>query len=164
MPRSVARSFTLVVNGSGIRRASANLQIENTAPGIFTQNTDGKGVPAALVVRVAGDGSMVSEPVYTCVAGAGSCQPAPIDLGVGQFQVYLLLFGTGIRNARAITEVSAAIGGISTPVSYAGPQGQFVGLDQVNLVLPGELARRGTVDLILTVNSKPANTVQLNFR
>jgi len=153
---------TVAVSGSGVTRANGSLQIEATAPGIFTQNADGKGVPAALVLREASDGLIGSEPAYSCPAGPGSCQPAPINLGTGQ--AYLLLFGTGIRNRRLLTEVTATIDGVSVPITYAGDQGQFVGLDQVNLVLPPELAGRGSVDLILTVDSKPANTVRLAFQ
>jgi len=114
------------------------------------------------VLREASDGLIGSEPAYSCPAGPGSCQPAPINLGTGQ--AYLLLFGTGIRNRRLLTEVTATIDGVSVPITYAGDQGQFVGLDQVNLVLPPELAGRGSVDLILTVDSKPANTVRLAFQ
>ena len=110
------------------------------------------------------DGSIIWEPAYSCTAGPGSCQPAAIDLGTGQSQVYLVLFGTGIRNRRVITDVSATIDGLSVPVLYAGDQGQFLGLDQVNLLIPSELSGRGVVDLILMVNSKAANTVQLDLR
>jgi hypothetical protein len=34
----------------------------------------------------------------------------------------------------------------------------------VNVLLPPELAGRGVVDIILTVDSKPANTVQIAIR
>jgi uncharacterized protein (TIGR03437 family) len=160
--RMSAGAATISVNGNAVSRATGTLQIEATAPGIFTQNADGRGVPAAVVLRIAPDGSLTSEPAYACTAGPGSCQPAPIDLRTGQ--AYLLLFGTGIRNLRAVTEASVTVDGISVPILYAGDQGQFVGLDQVNLLLPPELAGRGPVDLILTVNSKPANTVRLYFQ
>ena len=153
---------TVTVNGSGITRATARLQIETTAPGIFTENANGKGVPAAVAVHFAPDGSMVSTPVFICTAGPGSCEPAPIDLSAGQ--TYLILFGTGIRNRGSITDVSAAVGDSSAPVIYAGAQGQFVGLDQINIRLPGELAGRGTVDLTVMVNNVAANTVQVAFR
>jgi len=78
--------------------------------------------------------------------------------------VYLLLFGTGIRNRTSLTGVSITMGGMNFPIDYAGPQGQFVGLDQVNVPLSHALAGRGAVDVVLTVDSKPANTVQLVFR
>jgi uncharacterized protein (TIGR03437 family) len=38
------RPSTLTVQSTGVTRAIGNLQIEAIAPGIFTQNADGKGV------------------------------------------------------------------------------------------------------------------------
>ena len=90
--------------------------------------------------------------------------PVPIDLGAPTDSVYLTLFGTGIRNRTTLTAVSVVIGGLNARVDYAGPQSQYVGLDQVNVLLPHELAGRGTVDLLLSVDSKPANRVQVAFR
>lgn len=155
---------SVTVHSSGITRATGKLQIETPAPGIFTQNADGRGVPAALIVRIAPDGSTSWETVFSCGAAPGGCKPAPIDVGSGAARVYLILFGTGIRHRMANTDVSLRIGGLNVAVEYAGPQGEFVGLDQVNVPLPRELADRGSVDVMLTVGSKPANVVQLIFR
>ena len=45
------------------------------------------------------------------------------------------------------------------------PQGQFVGLDQINIgPLPRSLAGRGEVNILLTADGKPANTVTVNVR
>ena len=148
-----------ILNGDVVRSA-AKVQIDAVAPALFTQNQNGKGVPAALIYR-ASTGAYT--PAYDCPA-AGQCVPAPIDLGAPDDSVYLILFGTGIRHRSAITAVSASIGGFNARVDYAGAQNQFVGLDQVNVLLPSELAGRGTVDIVLTVDSKPANTVQVAFR
>jgi uncharacterized protein (TIGR03437 family) len=164
VPEFLATGPAMVrVQSNGVTRAVGQMQVEATAPGLFTQNADGKGVPAAVIVRYASNGSSSSDPVYACGAAPGSCQPAPIDLGNAD-QVYLLLFGTGIRHNTALTAVSVTIGGTTVAVDYAGPQGEFAGLDQVNVQLPPTLRGRGTVDLQLTVDSKPANTVQLRFR
>jgi hypothetical protein len=46
--------------------------------------------------------------------------------------VFLVLYGTGIRNDSAVTCV---IDGQSFPVSFAGAQGVDEGLDQVNIEL-----------------------------
>jgi len=50
---------------------------------------------------------------------------------------------------------------LSNPVLFAGPQGDFPGLDQINLQLPKTLAGRGGVDLELTVDGVQANVVHL---
>lgn len=90
---------------------------------------------------------------------------APIDLGPEGDQVTLLLFGTGIRGRSALAAVTCTIGGVSVPVSFAGSQGDLVGLDQINVgPLPRALAGRGEVDLVLLVDGKAANTVRISIR
>ena len=48
-------------------------------------------------------------------------------------------------------------------VLYAGPQSQFVGLDQVNVLLGRSLIGRGQVNVVLTVDGKVANTVTITI-
>ena len=143
--------------GNVVARGSAN--VETVAPGLFTTNADGKGAPAAMALRVAAGGAQSPLEVYRCGAAPGSCAPVPIDLGAATDQVILELFGTGIRGRSALTAVTARIGGQDAEVQYAGPQGGFAGLDQVNVRVPRSLAGRGDVDVILTVDGKTANTV-----
>jgi hypothetical protein len=54
-------------------------------------------------------------------------------------QPYLVLFGTGIRNASAVTVV---IDHEYYTASYAGPQPAVSGLDQMNIALSSSLAGR----------------------
>jgi uncharacterized protein (TIGR03437 family) len=49
-------------------------------------------------------------------------------------------------------------------VLYAGQQGDFVGLDQVNLRLPRSLAGLGDAGITLTVEGKPANLVSIRIK
>jgi uncharacterized protein (TIGR03437 family) len=49
-------------------------------------------------------------------------------------------------------------------VLYAGAQGAFAGLDQVNVRLSRNLAGRGLVDVLLTVDGKMANTVKIHMK
>jgi uncharacterized protein (TIGR03437 family) len=57
------------------------------------------------------------------------------------------------------------IDGVAVPITYAGPQGEFPGLDQINAgPLPRSLQGRGVVDAIFTVNGKTSNRVTLLFR
>ncbi|MCU1327728.1 MAG: conserved repeat domain [Bryobacterales bacterium] len=58
---------------------------------------------------------------------------------------YLSLYGTGF--AQAITQGSSCFigeGDVDLPVSYAGPQRQIAGLDQVNVFLPARYAASGS--------------------
>jgi uncharacterized protein (TIGR03437 family) len=60
-----------------------------------------------------------------------------------------------------LATVSATVGGEPAIVSYAGLQGEFIGLDQVNLLLPRSLFGRGEVEIRLRVDGKDANTVSV---
>jgi uncharacterized protein (TIGR03437 family) len=102
--------------------------------------------------------------VFQCGSTPGSCIPKPIDLGSATDRVYLQLYGTGIRGASSLSAVAAKVGGENATVEYAGPQGGFVGLDQVNVSLPRTLAGRGEVEVVLTVDGRTANTVAVNVK
>ncbi|HMX27871.1 MAG TPA: hypothetical protein PKC13_19940, partial [Blastocatellia bacterium] len=79
-------------------------------------------------------------------------------------QVFLILYGTGLRFRNSLSGVSAKIGGTDITPLYAGAQSDFAGLDQVNLRLPRSLAGRGDVEIILTVDGKTANTVSARIK
>jgi len=60
--------------------------------------------------------------------------------------------------------VSVHVRGASVEVLYAGAQGGFVGLDQINLGLPRSLAGRETLNLELSVDDKAANAVTVQIK
>ncbi len=140
------------------------VNITNVSPGLFTANTTGRGAAAAVVQRTRADGSQVFEPIVAFDQGQNQFVPIPIDLGLETDQVFLVAFGTGFRFRSAITSVSATIGGTPAPVTFAGAQGSFVGLDQSNIQIPRSLVGRGEVDVVLTVDGQPSNTVRVNFK
>jgi uncharacterized protein (TIGR03437 family) len=72
----------------------------------------------------------------------------------------LVLFGTGIPN----TDVRVTVAGIGVEVLYAGPQGEYEGLDQVNVRLPSYLARRGPVECVITAGGRRSNTAIIEMR
>ena len=55
---------------------------------------------------------------------------------------YLSLYGTGFAQASTAAS-SCTVGAANVPVTYAGPEIQIAGLDQVNLLLPNSLAGAG---------------------
>jgi uncharacterized protein (TIGR03437 family) len=143
--------------------ATGTARIESVAPSVFSANSSGLGVAAALTLRVSANGARTTELVFRCGATAGSCAAIPIEPAANGEQVFLLLFGTGIRGFT--TPVTATIGGVSIPVVAAVPQGETPGLDQVNIgPLPPALAGRGEIDIVLTVDGKRSNTVSVSFR
>jgi uncharacterized protein (TIGR03437 family) len=70
--------------------------------------------------------------------------------------------GSGIHRRSSPEAVRVRIGGTEVPVSYAGPQPEYPGLDQVNVLLPRSLRGRGEVNVALTVDGKAANTLRVN--
>ena len=138
--------------------------IAAVAPGLFTANSSGQGVPAATVLRVRADGSQSYEPLAVYDATSKRFVTAPIDLGPESDQVFVLLFGTGLKGRSSLSAVSALLGGTAQEVLYAGPQGDFVGLDQVNLRLSRNLVGRGEMNLSLAVDGKAANIVTLRVK
>jgi uncharacterized protein (TIGR03437 family) len=152
-----------VTNSNGFT-ATGNLQVAAVAPSLFAANANGQGVAAALVLRVKGDGAQSFEQVARFDQAQNRFVPEPIDLGPETDQVFLILFGTGIRFRSSLAAATCQIGGTSSEVLFAGAQGGFVGLDQVNVRLARSLATRGDVNIMLTVDSKPANTVMVNIK
>jgi uncharacterized protein (TIGR03437 family) len=154
---------TITVTTAQNANLSTTVWVNNVAPALFSANANGQGVPAAFALRVKADGSQSYEPVAQ-FNNLGQLAPLPIDLGPESDQVYLILFGAGLRNRSSLANVKAQIGGVDAPVFFAGPQGEYVGQDQVNLLIPRSLAGRGETQLILRVDGMIANPVTINVR
>lgn len=161
VPRGVAPGAARITvhDAAGVLTSTSAVTIQPVAPALFTASSNGRGVAAALAVRIERDGSQTNVPVARC-SGPLLCIAERIEVSDDR-PVYLSLYGTGIRGGRA---VRAVIEGIDLPVAYAGPQGQFAGLDQVNVRLPASLRGKGDVDLMLTVEGAAANTVRIGIR
>lgn len=78
--------------------------------------------------------------------------------------MFLLLFGTGIRKRSSLAAVTVQIGGVVAPINFAGAQADFVGLDQINALLPRALIGRGDVDIVVSVDGLTANTLRVNIK
>lgn len=125
---------------------SAPLTIQPVAPSIFIQDASGLAL-AGLV--------SITDGVQTITAVNGPISLAPDS-------VYLILYGTGLRGAAG--NVTANIQGIDAPVSYAGAQPDFPGLDQVNIPLPKSIAGAGLVSIVVTAGGLESNTVQVSIQ
>jgi uncharacterized protein (TIGR03437 family) len=67
--------------------------------------------------------------------------PHDADLARGASgTVYVTLYGTGIQSAQ---KVQVSVAGQSVPVLYSGAQGQYQGLDQIDITLPSSLTGAG---------------------
>ena len=140
------------------------MSVKPVMPALFAANQNGSGVAAAAVLRVKSDGSQQYEPVFEFDAVERRFISRPIDLGPAGEEAFLVLFGSGIRNRTSLSKVIVTVGGEYTEVSFAGPQPDFAGLDQINALLPKSLAGRGEVDVLLTVQAQMANVVRVNVK
>jgi uncharacterized protein (TIGR03437 family) len=135
------------------------VQVNTVAPGIFTTNFSGTGVPAGFVVRVKSDGTQIQEPI------SSGTTPVQIDLGPDGEQVILIIFGTGWRFRSDLSAVTAKIRGVDAQVQFAGEAPGFSGLDQTNILIPRSLAgANANADVVFVVNGQTANTVTINIK
>ncbi len=155
---------TVTVLRDGAAVASAEVQVAAVAPALFSANADGMGAPAANVLRFPASGAYAYEPVVMD-NGSGKFVAKPIDLGPEGDQVFLVLYGTGIRGFGDLSNISVTVGGQNCPVAGAAAQSQYQGLDQVNVgPLPRSLAGHGSADIVLSVSGHAANTVTVDFQ
>jgi uncharacterized protein (TIGR03437 family) len=138
-----------ITNADGIG-ATGELNVIASAPAIFTTTTNGTG-PAAAVDALTGAGAPFN-------ATQANGQPNIISV-----------FGTGLGpdatdiEANVNATVQATIGGRAATVQYAGRAPGFVGLNQLNIVLPTGLAS-GTHTLSVTRGGVTSNSVTVAIR
>ena len=159
---TAAGAATVTITNSLNAQSTGSITVVSVAPGVFTVLQNGTGLAAAEVQRITPTNVQTFEPTV-----AGNLTAIPIDWKNATDNLYLVLYGTGIRNLSVITNVNLKVGNTTftnLAATYAGPQGFFVGVDQVNVLLPRTLVGSGLVDAVLTVDGKVANTVKLNFK
>ncbi|MBK6795687.1 MAG: hypothetical protein IPG76_02500 [Acidobacteria bacterium] len=144
-----------------VQEALGRVLITAIAPAIFTADSSGQGIAAASILRIKADGEQVSEPVVRYDSAQNRFVGIPVDLGPQTDRVILTLYGTGIRFRTSSSNVRASVAGIDAEVLYAGVQNDFVGLDQINLVLSRTLAGKGECEVKITIDGMDANPVRL---
>lgn len=147
------RASIVVCNPAG-SYAVGSVQIAEASPALFTANAAGTGDAAAVATP---DGV--------------TWQAAPFDVTINNRPNNLVLYGTGLRRAGAGLQsvadlVTVSIDGEAARVLYAGAQGTYSGLDQINVELPPGLAGKGErrVSVVLSVNGVAANQVTVLVR
>jgi len=152
IPASAARGPGTVIVTTQTGSAEFPVTLALTAPGLFSANGTGQGLAAAQALIVNNDKSITTLTVGDSVI--------PVRFGT---EIYLVLYGTGLR-AHTPTGVSVTVAGIPVEVLYAGPQGTYPALDQINVRVPLSLGGFGTVDIRLTVDGTTANVVTARFQ
>ena len=160
---SIGTATVTVTSASG-QLSRSLIPIGNSVPALFSASAEGRGVAAAYIIRVKSDGTQLYEPVARYDSTTARWVPVPVSLGPETDQVFLVLFGTGWRFNGPLSDVRVTAGGQPAEVIYIGPQGGFVGLDQINLRLGRSLAGRGVIDLQVLVDGLVSNLVQVQVQ
>jgi len=152
-------SVTVNVQTQFGNAGSATVQVNTTAPALFSTNASGSGA-----------GAILNAVTYT---------PAPFLVTTsantgGDQRTRLAIYGTGIRYAgnpsldSSITNIASNItaqasdafgGTYNLTIEYAGAAPGYFGLDQINVVLPPDLDRTQTVSLLIDTSNASSNTV-----
>ena len=153
VPYEVAQrgSTEVTFETDGIRSNPLVVSIAGAAPGIFTQNSSGRGLGAILnqdnalnsIASPAAKGSIV----VLYATGEGQTSP---EGSTGRIAATVF--------PRPTLPVSVQVGGIGAEVLYAGAApGQVAGLFQVNLRVPEGIAS-GLMPIVLSVGGAPSQT------
>lgn len=154
IPSATESGTANVVVKAGATTSNGQVMVARVAPAIFTANASGRGVPAASIVRVKSDGSQRFEAISQYSQQAQKHITKPIDMGPEGDLVVLVLFLSGIRNATDTNgdgdvneSLRVLLGGTELTPLNARRQPEFVGLDQVNVLVPRSLIGRGIVNV-----------------
>jgi uncharacterized protein (TIGR03437 family) len=146
LPGIIANSDTASIKiiNNGVR-SSGTVKVVTAAPGIFAA---GMGQAAAACGEVLDLQFVFSE--------------QPCNASTDTQTRYLVIFGTGWRGAAATTTVMLGDDTL-TPI-FAGAQGAFAGLDQINVAIPASAMGKGTLNLKVTSGTIVSNTTTVNIR
>jgi uncharacterized protein (TIGR03437 family) len=146
IPDDASGLATLMVNSGGGKR-TVNVLVEAAVPAIFTLDGSATGPAAAIN---ASNNQVV-----------GSANP----LHAGD---YVELYATGLGATTnkggldyADLQPTVTIGGKDCPVTYAGRAPRYVGLDQINCVVPAGLGANASAPVVVTSGARSSNAATL---
>jgi hypothetical protein len=158
---------TLAIRSESGETATAEIEIGETAPGLFVASALGNWSPDANFLVQRPDGSLSRKSVYSCAfypdlltrRSYWYCGAEWLEVGKPFETYYLELFGTGIRGA-----VKVFIGPQPVEVVYAGPHPTYPGLDQVNVRLPQPFGLNGYQKLELRTGNRSTSPLYVWFK
>ena len=152
-----------VTTAEGVSGTAQRVEVRPVAPGLFTANADGSGVAAGFAERILLSGERQTVPLFAFNESTRLFQNLPLDLGAPGEPPYLILYGTGFRGRSSLDRIVVTLRGIRIPVLYAGPQGAYPGLDQLNLgPLPPELRAAGPLAFTVEADGEISNRVTID--
>ncbi len=155
---------TVTLTASDGTISSGTIQVASVSPTLFSANSSGNGVAAASLLRITAGGAQTFEPIAQFDAVQNKNVPLAVSLGPTTDQLFLILFGSGVRGRSSLAATSATIGGLSSEVLFASAQGGFVGLDQINLRVPRTVTKDTDLNVTFTADTLQSNTVTVRFK
>ena len=146
-------SATIVVTVGGLSSAPRTVLLDAFAPGIFTANQQGNGIAAVLhqdgITPVTAENpARRNEVLVFFGTGLGTLSPA---------------LETGARSVGNLTATAATatVDGVAATVEFSGTAPGFVGLNQVNVRIPGNTRTAASIPVVLRIGGKQSNTVSI---
>jgi uncharacterized protein (TIGR03437 family) len=149
---------TVTVTAADGTMSSGPVNVVPVAPGLFAVNS--AGLSASFADCVTSDGGQTT--VLTSQVVNGALVAVPLNLKACQ-ETVLELWSTGLDEVDPST-VQVTIGGTGATVLYAGPEGVYPGVDQVNVVIPQSLAGGGSVPIVVSAGGVTSNTVNVTLQ
>ena len=151
---SLGPSLTVQNNGAGVNYI---LSVAGTAPAIFTTNAQGTG-----------QGSILNNTTYQLVDASHPATP-----GSAYIQIYCIGLGPVSNQppdgsaspsgplAETTTPTQVTIGNVQADVIFSGLAPGYVGLYQVNALVPAGVAAGSAVPVVISMGGASSNTVTI---
>jgi uncharacterized protein (TIGR03437 family) len=129
-----------------------NITVQTAAPGLFVQGSHAIVQNSDFSLNTSGNPAKAASTIMAYLTGAGAVSPQPADGAAA---------GSGSDLSNVTPAVTATIGGQTASVSFAGLAPDFVGLWQVNIVVPTGLTQ-GDYPLAVTVGGQTSNAANVS--
>lgn len=137
----------VMIDSTGLSRVATVLSVSSKQVRFLVPA--GLATGGAVLVATGVDGTVVYGGVEV-----GTVAPALFEGAVKGRSVEF--YGTGIRGRSSLEAVQCTVDGVAVAVVYAGAQGGYPGLDQVNVELPESFVASGPSTVVLTVDGVAA--------
>lgn len=145
-------SATVAVGINGLVSTKVNITVEAAAPGLFVDGSHAIAQNSDFSLNSSSNPAKVGGTILAYLTGAGDVSPRPANGAAA-----------GSSPLSTVTStVSATIGGQTAKVSFAGLAPGFVGLWQVNVVVPSGLTTAGNFPLTITAGGQSSNTANVS--
>ena len=144
---------TIVVTVAGQSSVPVSINLDPTAPGIFTTNQQGTGMAAMLhqdgvTAVTAQNPAHPNEVIIFFGTGLGTLTPA-------------LATGAASAGNRTVVTPTVSIDGVQVVPDFSGAAPNFVGLNQINVRVPAGTRTASNIPVTLIIGGKLSNSVTI---